>query len=350
MLPADFIRAMEAVQRALDGSRVEQMLRALQPYSEMQAPSPSALLACFASIAAQYDQFSADSRAIMQALQLQPLVDPDWWARLLSAVSRAAMPDDLASTLAVLHARLDVATGSLPDLTYLLDPDSAPQVDGTVTLTLILPHEDAAAAAPRRVAGAIGAVGQIWDALGRLVREPSVLTLAACETGPATKLVFTSSGLGQMPDMKSLLLSVWDQVVMDHGLSAADRAARIPARLPIMEQIQTLAGADAPAVQRSLQEGVRQFLEAGCLLPEMRDPGLLAPERLMVPSVATPAPASPIAATDPVPQPTGPAPVDDQGILAEMIAEERQRLAATKAPPRPPRWLSQGQASSNQAL
>jgi hypothetical protein len=263
------------------------------------------------------------------------LVDPGWWADLVLAVTRGTMPAEFATSVADLHARLEMTTGSLSDLAHLLDPSDPAIATSNTTLTLMLPDEGRTPASPRRVAEAIQAISQMWDALGQLDRQFHRLTLTSCEAGLPTRLVFSSGTPSRMAEMKALLLSVWGLVVTYHAASPGERAAGIPSLLPIMAQIEALGGPDAADARQRLESGVRQFLEAGCIMQEMRDPGLLTPERLLVPSMATsyatpprsaPAPAGPPAA------PFEPSAVEAEMVipdhLADLIADERQRLTA----------------------
>jgi hypothetical protein len=115
-----------------------------------------------------------------------------------------------------------------------------------------------------------------------------------------------------------------------------------------MSQIEALGGPDAADARQRLESGVRQFLEAGCIMQEMRDPGLLAPERLLVPSTAAAYPAPPPGAPEPAVPATAP-PIElpvaaaEMAIpdhLADLIADERQRLTAIEAAAEMPPYAS----------
>ncbi len=83
-------------------------------------------------------------------------------------------------------------------------------------------------------------------------------------------------------------------------------------------------------------------------MQEMRDPGLLAPERLLVPSTAAAYPAPPPGAPEPAVPATAP-PIElpvaaaEMAIpdhLADLIADERQRLTAIEAAAEMPPYAS----------
>lgn len=230
--------------------------------------------------AANLNAFGAPERSVMHALDLDMLADPAWWTRLVLA---AAVPQPTPAMLlevAAVSGRLSFMLSTLPKLLSALATPATPLHEGPPTLTLRLATHANQVSQPRMLARAIEALSTLWEVVGELAGDVAPLTLVSCTPVPNATLLFQGAA-GVMTPLKSMLVTLWEQVVAHHALTPAERLEQIPSSLPILDTLETSGLERAAELQSKVVEGLRLFLLLGASIPEMDDPGRFTPGRLL---------------------------------------------------------------------
>ena len=319
-------RALNAVQDAITQSRAVSVLAGVRAAEAHSRPDVHAVLQVFASLSIEQARFGEVEFAIVHAAQLQPILEAAWWAKLVTAVCRATMPDDLAAELIKLSAHLDMVTDGFPALAALIDSPgqrTLPTPVGSLVVIVTGPAEQSPALT--QIASAIEAVNQLWSVAEVLTGQSGKLSLVSTQFGDTTELHFDGQR-EPLQELSQLLTSVNEQTGRLPSASSEQHAALVPPMLPILDRIGRSGRSDSLRVRTAVESGVRHFLQAGCSLR----PG--------EPAMAPPAPPLPtesrsrvrFAARTPAP----PKPEQDASYLAKVIAEERRQVEAVGDVPR----------------
>ena len=312
MVPSRLARAFSRLHATVIRLRVMEVLAPLRPYSDQKRPEIHALLETFAGFTAGYSQFGEPERALLRALKLTALVDATWWAKLVTAASRSNVPDDVASELTGIVARLQFVSDGFPAIAGMLEESRADADADSNGLVLMLGGTDQDPVSLERVAGAIQGVHELWTVAQDLTGEPGALQLLATDPGLTTALYFDGAA-DPLVELRALLISVWSNAARLPGVPAEQQAALIPDMLPVMERIGR--GDGATRIRGMIESGARRLLEANCKLRGMELAASAAPEASV--------PTTPVRGN---PVPTPDLASDDMTHLAEVIAEERRQL------------------------
>ena len=348
MMPNRLARAFGRLHASVTRSRVMDVVAPLRLYATEQRPEVRALLETFAELSTGHAQFGEPERVLLKALDLGCLVDSAWWAGLIAATARASVPDDVATDLLEMRARLKFVVDGFPALAGLLE-DQGSAADGEANgLVLHLPTTDGGAASLTRIASAIQGVNELWTVAEDLTGQPGPLQLVATDPGPptspTTSLCFDGSP-DPLDELRGLLIAVWDISAQLAGTPIAQQAALIPDKLPVMERIGRHGRGHGARIRGTIETGVRHLLEANCSLPGMPPPIPPDPVATDLTTVAAADLPIPAASLRPVPLPTQGLSPDDMSHLAEVIAEERRQLQHTG----PARRLWQGAAAPSRS-
>jgi hypothetical protein len=240
-------------------------------------PAPAALLACYACFAADEIDFGPAERTILREFDIGCIADPDWWARLVVAVAESDPGPSLISELVDLHAKLRLVADTLPNI--ISEPGPEVAEPGMALVRVLLPSADEGAAHPLRLSTAIESVCLLWSVVCETMGARTALSMIACKPTPEITVTFAGPQ-AQIAELKALLMQVWEHIVTSHAASLEERLEIIPHSLPAMQRIGTGTQA-AMAQRRTLEAGVRMFLEVGACIPEMDDPKRFTPARLL---------------------------------------------------------------------
>ena len=353
MVPHRLARALSRLHDIVTRSGVTDVLGPLRLHSTRPRPEVHALLQSFAYLSAGQAEFGEPERALLKAMNLDPLIEAAWWANLITAVTRSAMPDDLAAGLIELCARLEVVSGGFPAMAGLIDSLAGPGDVETGSLTLTLAGRSSEQPALNRVADVLQGLSQLWTVAEELTGHRGVLRLVA--TSPGTTMSLHFDGLDEpLSELRSLLVSISEQTARMPNIPSEQHAALVPEMLPVMDRITRSSRADAARLRTAIESGVRHLLEAGASLPEGPVPPNLRseprPARTEIssgsstrtpPGFASSASVSPAALIPAEPPPPHGFSPEDIGHLADVIAEERRQLQQAE----PSRRLWQGVSS-----
>lgn len=311
MMPQRLAYALVTLQGAVVRSRAVDVLGRLRPYSTASRPEVHAVMQVFADLTAGQAQFGRPERDLLEALQLDVLLDTGWWARLVTALSRATMPDDLASSLVTLCARLEMVASGFTALAALLDklePEEPRLSTNPAALTLSVSGEDGRSPSLEQVGRAIEAVNQLWSGSEMLSGTSGTLYLMGVDPGPETMLHFDGE-TETLEELRGLLGSVLEQTDRLPNVAPEQHAALVPPMLPVLERIGRSGRADAMRVRNGVEVGIRNLLQARCSLNRMEPvPGGLRAHAAQLPVHA-------------------PTEFDlAAGHLAQVIADERRQL------------------------
>jgi hypothetical protein len=253
------------------------LLARFRKHSWKDRPAPAALLACYASFAADESTFGAAERTILREFDITCIAEADWWARLVVAVSEPEPGPALICELVDLHAKLRLVADTLPNI--IPEPLVEVAEPGMALVRVLLPRNEGVAPHPLRLSTAIEAVCMLWNVVCEMAEMRSPLSMMSCNPPPDIAVSFAGPS-AQMADLKVLLMEVWENIVISHSATLDERLAIIPQSLPTMQRIG--AGTQAGLAQRrALEAGVRMFLEVGACIPEMDDPSRFSPARLL---------------------------------------------------------------------
>jgi hypothetical protein len=295
-------------------------------------PAPSALLACYACFAADEPAFGPCERTILREFDIGCIAEPDWWARLVVAVADPEPAPSLVAELVDLHAKLRVVADTLPNII------SAPSIEtaepGMALVRVLLPSTEDESPHPLRLSTTIEAVCMLWNVVCEMMKQRSALSMTACNPTPEISLTFAGAA-EPVAALKALLMEVWEHIVTSHNVSLEERLQIIPQSLPAMQRIGTGTQA-AMALRRTLEAGVRMFLEVGACIPEMNDPHRFTPARLI--QVSTMLQGDGATATGM----RHLRPAAEDAAIEAIVAEERAHLR--QAMPVQPVWLGKVRA------
>jgi hypothetical protein len=240
-------------------------------------PDAAALLACYACFATDQASFGPYERMILREFDIASITEVNWWARLVVAIAEPEPNQAILTEMVELHAKLRVIADTLPNI---LPSEPQDQVEpGASLIRIMLPTGEAAPTHPLRMSCAIEATCTLWNVVCDMVGAQVPLNFTDCIPEPEISMTFRGP-TAQIVELKMLLMEVWERVVTSHNASPEERIETIPHSLSAMERIGT-ATEEAAALQRTLEAGVRMFLEVGACIPEMHDPERFTPARLL---------------------------------------------------------------------
>ena len=277
MQPGDVSEGVSLLADAIIASGIIPLLDRLQGASWAERPAPAALLACYASFAAALPSFGRTEGTILRELDIAGIADVDWWAGMVLAVAAPVPAEAVLAEVATLATKLRFVADTLPNLLPTLARDSGEP--GTEAVQILLLAESGHSLHPLRLSYAIESVCTLWDVVCDIEGDVEPLCIVACDPGFDMAVTFRGPKL-QVAALRTLLMHVWERIVVSHDASLEERIAAIPRTLPVMERI----GAASPAaltLRRAVEHGVRLFLEAGACMPEMDDPARFTPARLL---------------------------------------------------------------------
>ncbi len=280
MQPADLFAGASRVRDAVIACELLRRFSELTAAKWQNRPDPAGLMNCYGMFAAELKDFGAPERSIMHALDLDMLSDAAWWTRLVLA---AAEPQPLPAMLveiAAVSSRISFMVSTLPKLMGALAAPASEPYDGPPTLSLRLARQADQVSQPRLLARAIEAISILWEVVGELIGDPAPLTLVSCSPEASATLVFQGAASIMTP-LKSMLVTLWEQVVAHHAMTPAERLEQIPSSLPILDALETSGLERAAELQSKVVEGLRLFLLLGASIPEMDDPARFTPARLL---------------------------------------------------------------------
>jgi hypothetical protein len=290
-------------------------------------PAPAALLACYACFAADETAFGSSERTILREFDIGCIAEADWWARLVVAVAEPEPAPTLVAELVDLHAKLRMVADTLPNI--MSEPSIETAEPGMALVRVLLPSAEEGAPHPLRLSTTIEAVCMLWNVVCEMMDQRSALSMIACNPTPEITVTFAGP-VEQVAALKTLLMQVWEHIVTSHNVSLEERLEIIPHSLPTMQQIGTGTQA-AMALRRTLEAGVRMFLEVGACIPEMNDPLRFTPARLVQVSATLQGDAAAATGVRHL------RPAAEDAAIEAIVAEERAHLR--QAMPVQPVWL-----------
>lgn len=324
--PNRLTRALGRVHEVVARSGATDVLGRLRPCSPAARPELHTLLQCFATWSAAHPQFDEPELALLAALDLSVLVDPVWWAQVVTATTRATMQDDLGASLVATCARLDVVAASFPAMMTLLASPANGAAPDAGSLVVTLTGAGGEPPALTRVAAAIEAVHQLWTVAGDLTGQRGLLHLLATDPGPTMALHFDGAA-EPLLELRAILASVREQAARLADMAPVQQAALVPEMLPVMDRIGRGGRSDALRVRGAVENGVRRLLEAGVSLHGAPSPAESPASAVRpVKRAVSDSSAGALTAADLA--------VADVGHLAEVIAEERRQLEMAAEPKR----------------
>ena len=333
MMPNRLARAFGRLHASVTRSRVLEVVGPLRLYATEERPEVRALLETFAELSTGHAQFGEPERALLGALGLTCLVDATWWARLVAAAARASVPDDVATDLLEMRARLQFVVSGFPALAGLLE-DRAVVTEGEPNgLVLTLPTADGGPASLSRVASCDPGGKRTVDGGERPDRAAGPASVGRDGTGAPRRPPMTSLCFDGAPDpldeLRNLLIAVWGISAQLAGTPIEQQAALIPDKLPVMERIGRHGRGHGAHIRDTIETGVRHLLDANCSLPGMPPTGPLDPAPADLTTVAASAMPVHTASLRAAPLATQGLSSEDMSHLAEVIAEERRQLPHT---------------------
>lgn len=298
MRRAELVRAVRSVLHALRDSRVHEALAEVARGARGEQAS-FALLSALRGYTVRAAEFGPEERRVLQAMDLQALDDPAWWARVVGGGAEGGPQAEAAAAMAT---SIRSAGTYLPRLAGLLSTEALrrgaaaarqpppPSEDGLELLEVLVIETEGQRSSPMRLITALESVWLLYDAAATLLRLPSnTLGVAGCDSGSDKSFEF----LGLAPvvaSVKEILLSVWDRVVFYRGRPSEARVEMIERSVPVLNRIARMREAgeigpeQAELLRRGIVAGVKKFLDAGCTIPEIEASASHEARDLLAPS------------------------------------------------------------------
>ena len=345
MRRTDILHSINALSKALTSSNIADTLKA-KVRSRNDASKASMLpeLNAYSILATGFDKAT---QTLVEIFELEPLARADLWPEIIEESSGAAV---------TMHRRVNNALEMLPKFAKLLEqknvtayinalPVAQQSKEDLGTVSVILLENENEFSRPERLIELLQAVTELYQALARMLDDsPDSLTVLSCDSGSDKSFDFLGAAK-VMEQFKELVVTLWDRIVFFGPRRQESVLDVIIKSLPVLEKVSEMEKSAhlgpelAEIIRRQIDGGIRKFVHAGAIIPEIREHtyheprALMSPEKklLMPPSIADAPPPAPPAN----PENGGSANPD---AMKEMLArlermEQQQGKATTESKP-----------------
>jgi hypothetical protein len=326
MLRRTLIEAISEIATDLRTSDIVPMLThaitSMRPGSDKAGP-PSFSFEPIIQLSSAVRTYPDEYKVVLKIMDLENISSGQFWQKLILNPEARRELIDLRSTIIF-------AVEQLPTLIELLrqgrdwEPlhssvDAEHVATDKTTFRLLLAEEEGTYSSPERVIMALEAVHKLYRAVASIEGVvDSDLVIVACDSGSDKSFDFL--GLAKlMEQLKEIVLSIWDRVVLHRQVVMGKNLEIIAQSLPILAEVDDLGRRgklqqeQCELVKRLIVEGAVKFLEAGAYTPEMERESAHSPRLLMQPERKLL--AAPTAATRPTRESARAA--SDADVLAE---------------------------------
>ena len=302
-------------------------------------------LNAYSILAARFDD---STRTLVEIFGLEPLEDATKWNEIIA-------PERSPGIIA-LYESANTAVETLPKFAKLLEQKGSTEYlealpkgqrikEDVSTVSVILLETEKEFSKPERLIELLQSVTELYQGLARMLNEsPDSLTVLSCDSGSDKSFDFL--GVAKvMEQFRELVIALWDRVVYFGEKRQEAQLDVIIKSLPVLAKVTEMESSDhlgpelAEIIRRQIEGGIRKFLHAGAIIPEIREHTYHEPRTLMSPEkkLLMPPPATE------TPQPPPPSKPDsgsnpDQDVMKEMLArlekmEQQQGKAVTESKP-----------------
>lgn len=286
MRRTEFIAGIQQLHDALVESRLQAMLESL--LRKEKSPETAQMLTVLKDYAFEARHFNEAAEQLTHLLGLDELESPATWTKFIGGVDEDFLHRQ--------YEHVSVVTDYLPQVAALLhhstkqtlEDAGLPDEEGGRLKVLVI-EQDHRLSTPQRLAELFTGLATLYEVCDAVTDvQGDKLSVVSCESGrdKAFELVGAPEVISEM---KNLIMGMWDRVVFFREQELADRIERVASSLFLHERIeereqnQQIGPEQAEILRRKLREGVRQFMEAGALIPEIEERAQYDPRRLMTP-------------------------------------------------------------------
>lgn len=313
MRRAEFVAAGQQLLEAVRDSGLAAAL--LAHVRQPPGAPPTELLTALQGYTVRLARAQPATRRLARAVGLEALEQPATWARLLGPEGRApAAVWELLATVRWVERQLPAVLDLWQDGPFRLvaaaeaiERSGGALPDGRL-LRLRLAERGTRFSTPRRLAAALEAVTLLYElcaqALGQAAGE---LRVVACDSGSDKEFALLGAA-EPVAAAKTILVGVWERVVLLSAPLDAARLSDIVTQLPLVRRWSAVAPSPEgrEVLRRRLVLAVARLLAAGAWIPEMEGRGRWDPQELLVPSPRLLAPPLSGGAAPTPPEPTRP--------------------------------------------
>jgi len=253
---------------------------------------PTELLAALQGYTVRLARAQPAARRLARALGLEPFEQPATWARLLGPDGR--QPAAVWELLAMLRwierqlpALLDLwqeGPFRLVAAAEAVERSGSALPDGRL-LRLRLAERGTRFSTPRRIAAALEAITLLYEICAQALGQPAVdLRVVACDSGSDKEFALLGTA-EPVAAAKTILVGLWERVVLLPAPLDAARLAEIVAQLPLVRRWSAAAASPEARelLRRRLVLALARLLAAGAWIPEMTGRSRWDPQELLVP-------------------------------------------------------------------
>lgn len=236
--------------------------------------------------------YSEVERRILIIMDLEGLLDPEFWQTLVSNADRSAF--------FTISQTIRFAMNHLPRVIALLDRDYPTLEDfqeghrpreytDKDIIRLVLSEEQQQFSSTERLILALTAIQSIYDIVHEVNRmSPDKLLVLGIDSG--SEKLFDLLGIASaVAETKELILGLFDRLVFFKNISASKNIGTIAESLPVfgkiaeLETSKAISPQEAELLRRKLANSIENFVNSGALIPEMRDTVIADPMVIMRP-------------------------------------------------------------------
>ena len=341
----DILHSISALTEALTSTHMQDSLELVSQRGGNKATA----LANLNAYSIKASRFDEATRSLIRILELGEVTNPEFWALMITETDI----DIIGAT----YRKVRSAELYLPKFAALLHqkdeadylgalPEGQRTKEDFDTISVILLEDEKEFSKPERLIELLQSVTELYQGLARMLDEsPDSLTVLSCDSGSDKSFDFL--GVAKvMEQFKELVVALWDRIVFFGPKRQEAVLDVIIKSLPVLERVSEMEKSDhlgpelAEIIRRQIDGGIRKFVHAGAIIPEIRDHAYHEPRALMSPEKKLLMPPPSTDAPLPLPPPVSPntGGNSENDAMKEMLArlermEQQQAKAATKPKP-----------------
>lgn len=262
-----------------------------------ETESLARLVSAFKKYTILSSNFGPLEKEIAKILEISELENAEFWSVLLHP---AKDPSIIRENIYSVYSNLRSTRSFLPKFVTLIETKairssdslaSKEQADkagkGTLLSVIILEKEEEEISNADRLISVLQSIKALYEVAAKLegVSE-SDLGVIGCDSGSDKSFDFIGSEKA-IQHVKQIILSVWDRIIFYQEQKIEKRLDIITKTIPVIEEIKkrkkSLGAEQAMLLERAAMDGIKKFVEAGAMIPEIQERTSYSPRKLLAP-------------------------------------------------------------------
>lgn len=301
MRRVEIIDACHNILRAIELAQLEEVLHAAfrERQRERGSPLESAdrLIKAFKKYIISSSKFAPLEDEIAEKLGISDLAADEFWSVILNT---GTTQEILHERIYQTYSNLRAAKRFLPTFVQLIETEAIRSSDalpseeqddkagkGALLSVLIIEKEEEEISNPDRLISVLQSIKILYEVAAKLEGESeSDLGVIGCDSGSDKSFDFIGSEK-VIQRVKEIILSAWGRVIFYQEQKIEKRIDVIAKTIPVIEEInrkkKNLGAEQAKILERAAMDGIKKFVEAGAMIPEIQERTSYSPRELLAP-------------------------------------------------------------------